>query len=235
MWSSAGGKRGLSDGAGRNSPEEIMDIDFSTLTEYQRYKLMASLIVPRPIALVTTVGSNGVVNAAPFSMFNMLGEEPPILMISINRLADGELKDTSVNINETGEFVVHICDEAMAARMHRCGERFSADVSELEMVGLTAEPSKAVAPPRIVEAPVAFECRLHEKLETPSREIFIGRIVSLHARAGLIDTEAWRVRLQDFFPVARFGASFYIDTRNRFSLDEGGKRDQHASTSVDEM
>lgn len=80
MWSSVGGKRGLSDGAGHVSPEKIMDIDFSMLTEYQRYKLMASLIVLRPIALVTTVGSNGVVNAAPFSMFNMLGEEPPILI-----------------------------------------------------------------------------------------------------------------------------------------------------------
>ncbi|MGF6767722.1 flavin reductase (DIM6/NTAB) family NADH-FMN oxidoreductase RutF [Paraburkholderia sp. GAS199] len=212
-----------------------MDIDFSTLTAYQRYKLMASLIVPRPIALVTTVGTNGVVNAAPFSMFAMLGEDPPILMISINRLADGELKDTSVNINQTGEFVVHICDEAMAVKMHRCGERFSADVSELEMVGLTPEPSQAVKPPRIAEAPVAFECCLHEKLETPSREIFIGRIVSLHARAGLIDTDAWRVRLQDFFPVARFGASFYIDTRNRFSLDGSGVQAPHASTNIDEM
>lgn len=212
-----------------------MDIDFSTLTEYQRYKLMASLIVPRPIALITTAGANGVVNAAPFSMFCMLGEEPPILMVSINRLADGELKDTSVNINTTGEFVVHICDEDMAAKMHRCGERFSADVSELEMVGLHAEKSTAVVPPRIAEAPVAFECCLHEKLETASREIFIGRVLSLHAREGLIDTERWRVRLQDFFPVARFGASFYIDTRNRFSLDGTGGRGGENSTAVDEI
>jgi flavin reductase (DIM6/NTAB) family NADH-FMN oxidoreductase RutF len=180
MSSSVGGKRVSFDEVGTLA-RDIMDIDFSTLTEYQRYKLMASLIVPRPIALVTTVGTNGVVNAAPFSMFCMLGEEPPILIISINRLADGELKDTSANINATGEFVVHICDEPMAANMHRCGERFSTDVSELEMVGLTAEPSKAVRPPRIVEAPVAFECCVHEKLETPSRAIFIGRVLSLHA------------------------------------------------------
>ena len=66
-----------------------MDIDFSAITEYQRYKLMASLIVPRPIALITTLSEDGVVNAAPFSMFNMLGEEPPIVMVSINRLQDG--------------------------------------------------------------------------------------------------------------------------------------------------
>ncbi len=84
-----------------------MNIDFSTLTEHQRYKLMASLIVPRPIALVTTLGADGVVNAAPFSMFNMLGEEPPIVMISVNRLQDGVLKDTAANIVRTGESRQH--------------------------------------------------------------------------------------------------------------------------------
>src|SRR5476649_2051458 len=104
-----------------------MDIDFSKLTEYQCYKLMASLIVPRPIALVTTVNEAGVVNAAPFSMFNMLGEDPPILMISVNKLNDGHLKDTSANIIASGEFVVRIADEAIAEQMHLCGERLPAD------------------------------------------------------------------------------------------------------------
>ena len=75
-----------------------MEIDFAPLSAYERYKLMASLIVPRPNALVTTVGPSGVVNAAPFSMFNMLGEDPPILMLSVNRLQDGRLKDTAANI-----------------------------------------------------------------------------------------------------------------------------------------
>ncbi len=86
-----------------------MKIDFSQITEYQRYKLMSSLIVPRPIALVTTLGANGVVNAAPFSLFNMLGEEPPIVMISLNKLGNGQLKDTAANILANGEFVVHLC------------------------------------------------------------------------------------------------------------------------------
>ena len=196
----------------------MMDVDLATLTEYQRYKLMASLIVPRPIALVTTLGETGVVNAAPFSMFNMLGEEPPILLISINRLQDGHLKDTAANIMRTKEFVVHIADEAMAAQMHRCGERMPPDVSELAAVGLTTLPSRAVAPPRIEQAPAAFECTLWETLETAARQIFIGEVRWLHARDGLIDTDTWRVRLQDYFPVARFGASFYINTRERFSF-----------------
>ena len=195
-----------------------MEIDFETITEYQRYKLMASLIVPRPIALVTTLGADGVVNAAPFSMFNMLGEEPPIVMISINRVADGTLKDTAVNIVRTGEFVVHLADEAIAEKMHRCGERLPPDVSELAEVGLTPAASTRVAPPRNAEAPVAFECTLWEKLETTSRQIFIGRVLRLHARDELIDTETWRVRLQHYFPVGRFGASDYVTTRDRFTL-----------------
>lgn len=215
-----------------------MDIDFSTLSAYQRYKLMASLIVPRPIALVTTVNAQGTVNAAPFSMFNMLGEDPPIVMISINRLQDGALKDTAANIVATKEFVVHIADEAMAEKMHRCGERLPPDISELTVVGLTALPCKAVRPARIAEAPVAFECTLWETLETESRQIFIGQVRWLHAREGLIDAERWRVHLQDYFPVGRFGASFYVDTRNRFALGTpaaeaaGGAA---TSTTIDEI
>ena len=212
-----------------------MDIDFGSLTEYQCYKLMASLIVPRPIALVTTVNAEGVVNAAPFSMFNMLGEDPPILMISINKLKDGGLKHTAENILATGEFVVHIADEPMALQMHRCGENLPGGVSELAHVGLTHAPSKAVSAPYIVEAPVAFECKLHETIETGSRYIFIGRIAWLHARDELIDLERHRVRLQNYFPVARFGASFYIRTRDRFAMEdcEGGKA--KGSTAIDEM
>ena len=195
-----------------------MHVDFSTLTAYQRYKLMASLIVPRPIALVTTINAEGVVNAAPFSMFNMLGEDPPILMISINKLQDHHLKDTTANILANHEFVVHIADEPIAEQMHRCGETLPPHESELARFGLTSAPSRLVQPPRIAESPVAFECRLSEKIETNSRHIFIGEVLCLHARDDLIDTELWRVRLQNYFPVARFGASFYIRTRDRFAM-----------------
>ena len=210
-----------------------MHVDFATLTAYQRYKLMASLIVPRPIALVTTLNADGVVNAAPFSMFNMLGEDPPILMISINKLQDHHLKDTSANILASGEFVVQIADEPIAEQMHRCGETLPSHQSELALVGLTAAPSRLVRPPRIAEAPVAFECRLSEKLETNSRHIFIGEVLCLHARDELIDTERWRVRLQNYFPVARFGASFYIRTRDRFAMTP--EKEGAESTPIDEI
>ena len=213
----------------------MTEVDFEQISSYQRYKLMASLIVPRPIALVTTLGANVVANAAPFSMFNMVGEDPPILMISINRLSDGRLKDTAANILHNGEFVVHMSDEPMAQKMHSCGESLPSDVSELTKVGLTPVPSHCVAPPRILESPVAFECVLHEKLETESRYVFIGRIKWLAARDGLIDTNAWRVNLRDYSPVARFGASFYTRTTDRFSLTDQPHHSAPTSTPIDEI
>lgn len=213
----------------------MTEVDFEQITSYQRYKMMASLIVPRPIALVTTLGANGVVNAAPFSMFNMVGEDPPILMISINRLTDGRLKDTAANILYNQEFVVHMSDEAIAAKMHACGEAFGPDVSELARVGLTPVPSQTVKPPRILEAPVAFECVLQEKLETESRYVFIGRIKWMAAREGLIDTQAWRVNLREYHPVARFGASFYTRTNDRFSISDHGSEAAPQSTAIDTL
>jgi flavin reductase (DIM6/NTAB) family NADH-FMN oxidoreductase RutF len=208
----------------------VPDLAFAELDEYVRYKLMASLIVPRPIALVTTIDDAGVVNAAPFSMFCMLGEEPPLLLISLNRSGEHGRRDTARNIDATGEFVVHMVDEDLAEAADRCGESLPHGVSELAAVGLDTRPSALVAPPIIDAAPVAFECVLHEKLETASREIIIGRIVSLHTRDELIDTELWRVRLADYAPVARFGASFYTTTRDRFTL-----RGAASSTAIDEL
>ena len=195
----------------------MTEVDFRELAEYPRYKLMASLIVPRPIALVTTLGDNGVVNAAPFSMFNMVGEHPPLVMISLNRLKDGRLKDTAANILRSGEFVVHIADEVIGRQMHDCGHAHPPEVSELEVVGLGTTASRTVRPPRIAEAPVAFECVLHEKMETESRYVFFGRVQWMAARDGLIDTERWRVNLRDYQPVARFGASFYIRCGDRMT------------------
>jgi flavin reductase (DIM6/NTAB) family NADH-FMN oxidoreductase RutF len=213
----------------------MTEVDFHSITAYQRYKLMASLIVPRPVALVTTLGRNGVANAAPFSMFNMVGEDPPLVMISLNRVHDGRLKDTAANILDNGEFVVHIADEAMARQMHDCGQAFPPDVSELQAVGLTAAPSHTVKPPRIVEAPVAFECVLHETLQTDSRYVFFGRVQWMAARPGLIDTQAWRVNLQDFAPVARFGASFYIRCADRFAMADGPGSAASTETPIDRL
>jgi flavin reductase (DIM6/NTAB) family NADH-FMN oxidoreductase RutF len=123
----------------------------------------------------------------------------------------------------------------MAQKMHACGEALPPEVSELTHVGLTPVPSLTVQPPRIAQAPVAFECVLHETLETDSRYVFIGRVKWLAARDGLIDTQAWRVNLRDYHPVARFGASFYTTTRDRFSIDDVVGVPNPPSTSIDEL
>ena len=157
-------------------------------------------------------------------MFNMIGEDPPILMLSVNKLSDGHLKDTAANILFNKEFVVHMTDEPMANKMHACGESLPNTVSELEHVGFMSSPSNSVAPPRIVEAPVAFECVLHETLETDSRYVFIGRVIWLCVKEGLIDTEKWHVNLKNYQPIARFGASFYVKTNERFDIDKDNSK-----------
>ena len=161
--------------------------------------------------------------------------DPPLLMISINKLQDGHLKDTAANILANEEFVVHIADEEIAAPMHHCGRNVPREVSELDEVGLTSTPSAMVKPPRIREAPVAFECRLSETIETSSRYIFIGQVVWLSARSGLVDTDRWRVNLRHYRPVARFGASYYIRTSDRFEIEDSQASKHHNQESFDRL
>ena len=130
-------------------------------------------------------------------------------------------------------YEVRMTDEAMVEKMHAYGRNFPSDVNEIEQVGLHTAPSLCVAPPRIVEAPAAFECVLHEKLETPSRYVFIGRVKWLCARPGLVDTQSWRVDLRQYHPVGRFGASFYVDLRERFVVGEHSQ--SSISTDIDEI
>lgn len=200
-------------------------IDFDVLPEYERYKLLASLIVPRPIAWITTVSRDGVPNAAPFSMFAMVGEDPPLLMVSINRLhgddgGDGDGvrgdKDTAANIDATGEFVVHIPDERLVDAMDATGVAHPPGVDELALGGVAWHPGRLVGAPVIDEAAVALECTLWQRIDIPSRRIYLGQVRRLHVRDGLVDRATWRVRLRDFHPVGRFGASFYTRTRDRF-------------------
>lgn len=195
-----------------------LHLDFTQLSAYQRYKLMSALIVPRPIAWITTLGPTGTVNAAPFSLFNMVGEDPPLVMVSIAKGENGRLKDTSANILASGEFVAHIADEALGPAMHACGAALPPERSELDLAGLRTAPSTTVAPPRIALAPAAFECRLAEQIENASRHVFFGEVLCLHARQDLLDPVRHRVHLENFFPLGRFGSTLYVRTRERLDL-----------------
>src|SRR3712207_4258281 len=132
-------------------------VAFPDLEPRERYKLLCATIIPRPIALVTSVDANGVANAAPFSFFNVFSEEPPLIVLGLQHKPQAAPKDTTRNIGETGVFVVNLVDEALAEGMNMCAVDFPPEVSEIDAAGLTLLPGVGVAVPRIAEAPFALE------------------------------------------------------------------------------
>jgi len=193
--------------------------DFRALSERERYKLMIGTIVPRPIALVTTVDPQGRVNAAPFSFFNCLSADPPILALGVENHADMSFKDTAANIRLTEVFTVNIVSHALAEGMHVCAVEFPPDTDELAAAGFTAAPGVKVASPWIREAPAAFECRRHLTLELgKSRQIILGEIVYAHYRADVVDPERLRVDPERLDAIARLGGSTCSTIRDRFNM-----------------
>jgi flavin reductase (DIM6/NTAB) family NADH-FMN oxidoreductase RutF len=158
-----------------------MRYDLDRIAPGLGYKLLASTVTPRPIAWVTTRSPGGVVNAAPFSFFNAMGGDPPTLVLGLMAGPRGEYKDTARNILDTGEFVVNLVAEAMAAQMNATAIDAPPDVSELDLAGLATVPSGRVAPPRIAGSPVAFECRTLRAIETgPRQTVVIGHVLAIH-------------------------------------------------------
>lgn len=196
-----------------------MEIDLLSLPRPQRYKVMVSLVVPRPIALISTLGASGVLNAAPFSYFNLLGEDPPILVFSADARASGAAKDTVRNIYDSKEFVVNLVDEQIAEQMHGCAVDALPEMSEFDLVGFTPAPSKVVQPPRIAESPVSFECKLHTRLDFNTRDVCIGEILWMHVRDGIIDPSNYRRIADAYHPIGRLYANRYCRTRDEFQLD----------------
>lgn len=203
----------------RMSAPDMLHYAAADLAPAQRYKLLVGFVVPRPIAWVTTLGPTGVVNAAPFSFFNVVCDEPPLIAISVNQRSDGRLKDTRVNIDRAGEWVVNIVDEAMAEAMHRSSGDFPPEIGEPQALGLELDPSSQVAPPRIRGVPFAMECRLWRAIEVgPGRQIVIGEAVHFHVREDVIDPTTLRLRDDVFQPVGRMFGDRYVRTGDRFSF-----------------
>ena len=196
-----------------------MQFDLENLPRADRYKLLVALVVPRPIALVTTLGPNGIVNAAPLSFFNVLGDEPPIVIVSVDLTSNGAVKDTARNIAANKEFVCHIVDEPIAEQMHGCAVEAPDNVSEIDLVGFTTVAAIKVKPPRIVEAPVALECVLHSNIDMGTRNLFIGRIVELHVRDGIIDPKTLRRIDGAFKPIGRLYANRYCKLGEEIAFD----------------
>lgn len=183
------------------------------------YLILATLVTPRPIALVTSLGPDGVVNAAPFSFFNVLGAEPPIVGFAPGDRDDGTPKDTARNVRLTHEFVVNLVEEPMAEAMNRCAASLPYGVSELKEAGLTTAPSSSVKPPRIAEAPASLECAEWGTLQIGANRLVIGVVKRVHLRDELFDVERRRVHADKLHLIGRMASPhWYCRTRDRFEL-----------------
>jgi 2-nitrobenzoate nitroreductase len=200
------------------------DVALGPLTPSQRYKLITGSVMPRPIALITTTNEDGTCNAAPFSAFNYMSEDPPLVAVGIERYGDeshrpGELKDTLRNVLRTGEFVVNMVDRPLLEQMVGCSTDYPYGTSETAELDLQTAPSKLVAVPRLARAPISLECRRFEVLQySELRAILLGEIVSIHFADGLLNAETLRVNVDKYFPMCRLGGPNYAETTVRTRL-----------------
>lgn len=193
-----------------------MHIDPMTNASIDNYKLLTNLVVPRPIAWVTSHNGQGVVNLAPFSFFNAIGSNPLYLMISVGLNDDGSLKDTARNISEKEEFVVNMVTEEVLAAMNISAADFPPDESELVAAGLHTADSLKIGVPRVAESQASMECKLHSKSVLGAYTIFIGEVVMFHVADHLVGE---RMHINGFAPIGRLGSpSYYCRTTDRFNL-----------------
>lgn len=184
-----------------------------------RYKLMTAAITPRPIAWLTTLSAGRVRNAAPYSFFNMMGAEPPLVAVGLMRRADGTYKDSARNMLDTGEFVVNLVSEADALAMNFTCIDAPADFDELAAGQIETLPSQTVAPPRIASAPVSMECRLFQAIEAGSSTIVLGEVLWFHIADALVDTERLHVDTPALALVARMhGSGWYARSNDLFQM-----------------
>jgi flavin reductase (DIM6/NTAB) family NADH-FMN oxidoreductase RutF len=185
------------------------------------YQILNAIIVPRPIAFVTTVAETGVVNAAPFSYFNGVTASPPMISISIGRRGT-ERKDTSRNLARTGEFVVNVSTVALARALSVAAGDFPADVSEAQKTGLALLPGQAVRVPRIANSPVHLECILDRIIEVGDGpvDLVLGRVVLVHVRKDLLDEEG-RIVTERLDPLARLAGLQFAPLGPPFEVPRG--------------
>ncbi len=193
--------------------------DFAALSPRERYKLLIGTVIPRPIALATTISREGRHNAGAFSFFNVLTHDPAIVAIGIENHPDMRMKDTARNIRETGEFTVHIVDDALVHQMEVCAIKFGPEVDEIAEAGLATTPGRFVRSPRILAAPAALECRRTLTLELgPAREIVLGEVLGLFVRSTLVDTKSLHVDQVGMDAIGRMGGHGYARTRDQFDI-----------------
>ena len=200
-----------------------MLFDMTTLPRQQRYKLLTATVTPRPVAWVVTQSAEGVINAAPHSFFNALGDDPPMVVLGLlKHHVRGDDKDTAANIKATGEFSIALVSEDDAEAMNLSAVDCPRDVSEIDYAGIATMPSSMIKPPLIASAPVSFECRTHQIIEpSASQTVVLGEILAMHVRDEFVSDPA---RLYVDTPAMKLigrthGSGWYVRNSDAFKLE----------------
>ncbi len=196
-----------------------MVFEVETAKPREIYNLLIGLVAPRPIALVTSRNEQGRLNAAPFSAYNYLCTDPPVVGIGVTDRPESDFvpKDTARNIRRTGEFVVNVVTEDLLRQMNVCATDFPAEVNELEMAGLETAPSSVVGVPRIASAHAALECVEHATIEIGRSRIILGRVVAMYVEDRFVDAQGPYIKADELHAVGRMnGLGSYVKTRDAF-------------------
>lgn len=198
-----------------------MQYDMTSLEARKRYKLLSSLVVPRPIAWVSTLSPSGVVNLAPYSFFNVMGHDPAVVALGILEHPEKSLKDTVRNITQTERFTVNLVTEELAPLMNQTATDLPYAESEADMAAIALCPAATNGVPGIASSPVRLECQLMQIISTRTQQkIVLGEILSLYVQDELmIDSRTATIDLDAYTPIARMGgAGLYCRTSDRFNL-----------------
>jgi flavin reductase (DIM6/NTAB) family NADH-FMN oxidoreductase RutF len=196
-----------------------MNIDLANAEKRQIYSLLCGLIAPRPVAWITSMNAAGHLDAAPFSAFNYVGMDPPIVAVGIaNEPGPGAIaKQTAQNIRNTGEFVVNVVNEAVAETMNFTAIDFPPEIKHLEIGALKTEPSLIVKVPRIAASPASLECRELMTMEIGRNRIILGQVVAVHVKDEFIDQTGHYIRAEELHAIGRMnGLGAYVKTRDAF-------------------
>ncbi|HEY2157555.1 MAG TPA: flavin reductase family protein [Isosphaeraceae bacterium] len=199
-----------------------MTIDVADAAVVEVYRTLVEVVTPRPIAWVTSSDPHGSVNLAPFSFFNAFGANPPVVVFSPIRRRDGTEKDTLLNVEATGEFVLNAAVEPLAEQVNLSSKELPHGTSEVELAGLTLRPSTRVGVPRIAEAPVSLECRVLQIIPVGdgplSANLVLGQVVMIHVDDAILD-DSGRVNPRKLRTIARLGGSDYCRTTDLFAME----------------
>jgi flavin reductase (DIM6/NTAB) family NADH-FMN oxidoreductase RutF len=199
----------------------LLSIDPASISERENYKFLIGSIIPRPIAFVTTISKDGVLNGAPFSYFNIVSSNPPMISLSIQRY-EGRQKDTARNIIESKEFVVHIVDDQNVEKINKTAANLPPDQSEIELANLTRVESIKISVPGVKEAKIRMECSLEHSLElggldTPGCDFIIGKVIQFHIENDIY--ENGRIDPMGLAAVSRLAGNNYAKIGEIFEIE----------------